>query len=46
VPGGPTVYDTVEEFSGPLVALAGPARVADGFRRHAEALKHRAEGLG
>jgi hypothetical protein len=45
VPGGPTVYDTVEEFSGPLVALAGPSRVADGFRRHAEALKVRAESL-
>jgi hypothetical protein len=43
VPGGPTVYDTVEEFSGPLVPLAGPKRVADGFRRHAEALKSRAE---
>ena len=46
VPGGPTVYDTVEEFSGPLVALAGPARVADGFRRHAEALKRRVESSG
>jgi hypothetical protein len=45
VAGGPTVYDTVEEFSGPLVALAGPGRVADGFRRHAEALKARAEAL-
>lgn len=43
-PGGPTTYDTVEEFSGPLVRLAGPARVEDGFRRHAEALKVRAEG--
>ena len=43
-PGGPTVYDTVEEFSGPLVRLAGPGRVADGFRRHAEALKARCEG--
>lgn len=42
---GPTRYDTVEEFRGPLVALAGPARVADGFRRHAEALKARAESL-
>ena len=42
-PGGPTVYDTVEEFSGPLVALAGPARVEAGFRRHAESLKRRAE---
>ena len=45
VTGGPTVYDTVEEFSGPLVPLAGPARVADGFRRHAEALKARAESV-
>jgi hypothetical protein len=43
VPGGPTVYETVEEFSGPLVPLAGPGRVADGFRRHAEALKLRCE---
>ena len=42
-PGGPTTYETVEEFSGPLVRLAGPERVADGFRRHAEALKVRAE---
>ncbi len=42
-PGGPTTYDTVEEFSGPLVRLAGPDRVADGFRRHAEALKLEAE---
>jgi len=45
VPGGPTVYDTVEEFSGPLVALAGPDRVAEGFQRHADALKVRAEGV-
>jgi hypothetical protein len=44
-PGGPTAYDTVEEFSGPLVRFAGPARVAEGFRRHAEALKQRAEEL-
>ncbi len=43
-PGGPTHYDTVEEFSGPLVRLAGPKRVEDGFRRHAEALKVRCEG--
>jgi hypothetical protein len=42
--GGPTRYDTVEEFSGPLVRLAGPKRVEDGFRRHAEALKGRCEG--
>jgi hypothetical protein len=44
-PGGPTRYETVEEFSGPLVRLAGPARVEDGFRRHAKALKQRAEEL-
>jgi hypothetical protein len=43
-PGGATHYDTVEEFSGPLVKLAGPSRVEDGFRRHAEALKKRCEG--
>jgi hypothetical protein len=41
--GGPTSYETVEEFSGPLVRLAGPRRVEDGFRRHAEALKTRCE---
>jgi hypothetical protein len=40
---GPTRYDTVEEFSGPLVTLAGPGRVTEGFRRHAEALKQRCE---
>jgi len=44
-PGGPTTYDTVEEFSGPLVRFAGPGRVAEGFRRHAAALKQRAEAL-
>ena len=44
-PGGPTTYDTVEEFSGPLVRLAGPDRVAEGFRRHAAGLKQRAETL-
>lgn len=43
--GGPTTYDTVEEFSGPLVRLAGPGRVAEGFGRHAAALKERAESL-
>ena len=43
--GAPTEYDTVEEFSGPLVGLAGPGRVEEGFRRHAEALKRRAEEL-
>jgi hypothetical protein len=44
-PGGPTRYHTVEEFSGPMVRLAGPARVAEGFARHAAALKTRAESL-
>lgn len=43
--GGPTRYSTVEVFSGPLVALAGPARVEEGFGRHAAALKARAEAL-
>lgn len=42
--GGPTTYATVEEFSGPLVPLAGPGRVQDGFERHAVALKQRCEG--
>jgi hypothetical protein len=42
-PGGPTTYDTVEHFAGPFVRFAGPARVEEGFRRHAEALKLRAE---
>ena len=45
VPGGPTRYETVEEFAGPLVPLAGPDRVQEGFRRHAAALKARAEEL-
>lgn len=43
--GEPTTYDTVEEFSGPLVRLAGPNRVEQGFRRHAAGLKQRAEAL-
>jgi len=43
--GGPTTYDTVEDFSGPLVRFAGPGRVAEGFARHAAALKERAESL-
>jgi hypothetical protein len=42
-PGGSTRYETIEEFSGPLVPLAGPKRVEDGFRRHSEALKKRCE---
>ncbi|WP_232678257.1 SRPBCC domain-containing protein [Nocardioides sp. R-C-SC26] len=43
IDGGPTHYETVEEFSGPLVRFAGPDRVADGFARHAAGLKERAE---
>lgn len=42
-PDGPTTYDTVEEFDGPFVRFAGPGRVADGFRRHAEGLKAECE---
>ncbi len=44
-PGEQTTYDTVEEFSGPLVRFAGPGRVAEGFRRHAEGLKRQAEQI-
>ena len=42
---GPTSYDTVEEFTGPLVRFAGPGRVAEGFARHAAALRRRSEEL-
>ena len=42
-PGGRTRYETVEEFRGPLVRFAGPDRVQEGFLRHAEALRTRAE---
>jgi hypothetical protein len=45
VDNGRTRYSTVEVFSGPLVLLAGPGRVEEGFRRHAAALKARAEEL-
>jgi len=44
-PGGPTVYDTVQDLTGPMVRFAGPARITDGFERHAQGLKQRAEGL-
>ncbi|WP_372734316.1 SRPBCC domain-containing protein [Nocardioides sp.] len=44
-PGGPTIYDTVEEFAGPFVRFAGPDRVTDGFEKHAAGLKKRAEEL-
>src|SRR4029077_10463838 len=45
VPGGPTDYDTVQELTGPMVRFAGPARIVDGFERHAQGLKERAESL-
>jgi len=44
-PGGPTTYETVQELTGPMVRFAGPARITDGFERHAEGLKQRAEAL-
>ena len=44
-PGGPTEYDTVQELTGPMVRFAGPARIIDGFERHAAGLKQRAESL-
>ena len=44
-PGGPTTYDTVQELTGPMVRFAGPARITDGFERHAAGLKQRAESL-
>lgn len=42
---GPTVYTTRQELTGPMARFAGPARITDGFRRHAEGLKQRAESL-
>jgi len=44
--GGPTQYDTVQELTGPMVRFAGPARIVDGFERHAAGLKQRSESLG
>ena len=44
-PGGPTEYDTVQELTGPMVRFAGPARITDGFERHAAGLKQRSESL-
>jgi uncharacterized protein YndB with AHSA1/START domain len=42
---GKTHYETREEFRGPLRALLPLADVQDGFERHAQALKQRAEAL-
>lgn len=44
-PGGPTVYRTEEEFHGLLRRFVPLAAVQDGFARHAQALKARAESL-
>ena len=43
--GGPTLYETRQDLTGPMVRFAGPARIIDGFERHAQGLKARAEGL-
>jgi hypothetical protein len=40
-----TTYTTHERLHGPLAALAPLMRVQDGFERHAQALKGRAESL-
>ena len=42
---GSTQYETVQELTGPMVRFAGPARIIDGFERHAAGLKARAESL-
>ncbi len=45
VPGGPTIYQTEEVFRGVLGRFVPLANVEDGFRRHALALKQRAERM-
>jgi hypothetical protein len=42
---GITTYNTFERLHGPLAWAAPIARVQDGFERHAQALKDRAESL-
>lgn len=44
-PGGPTTYRTSERFTGLLARGVPLAKVQDGFERHAQALKARAESL-
>ena len=34
-----------QELTGPMVRFAGPARIIDGFERHAAGLKQRSESL-
>ena len=41
--GGPTVYETDEQFTGWLSRFVPLAKVQDGFERHAAALRVRAE---
>lgn len=43
--GGPTVYHTEESFRGVLRRFVPVGAVQDGFERHAQALKVRAESL-
>ena len=45
LPGQSTVYGTSERFRGLLTPIVPTAAVANGFRRHAKALKSRAEEL-
>jgi hypothetical protein len=42
---GPTRYVTRQLLTGPMVRFAGPARITEGFERHARDLKARAESL-
>jgi hypothetical protein len=44
-PGQATVYRTAETFTGLLARGVPLAKVQDGFERHAQALKQRAESL-
>jgi hypothetical protein len=44
-PGGSTRYHTEERFHGALAFVLPVRAVQDGFRRHARALKERAESL-
>ena len=44
-PGQPTLYQTQELFRGALARFVPLPEVQDGFQRHAQALKRRAEAL-
>ena len=46
LPAGESLTRTLGSWEAVVVPLAGPGRVEDGFRRHAEALKKRAESPG